>query len=64
MNNKKDCGTITQNGKNYKVEWETNTLLVWVVDDNGYRKNYGDAKAKNESAALNCAVEMLKTSGL
>ena len=64
MNNKKNCGTISHNGKSYKVEWESNTHLVWVVDEKGYRKNYGDAKAKNESAALECAKEILSISGL
>ena len=63
MNNKKDCGTISHNGKNYKVEWETDTHLVWVIDDKGRSLNSGDAKAINESFVLECAKEMLKSAG-
>ncbi len=63
MNNKKDCGIIIHNNKKYKVEWDSNTQLVWVIDENGYKKNYGDAKVNIESGALNCAKKMLISSG-
>eukprot|EP00549_Striatella_unipunctata_P014736 CAMPEP_0118725068 /NCGR_PEP_ID=MMETSP0800-20121206/32938_1 /TAXON_ID=210618 ORGANISM="Striatella unipunctata, Strain CCMP2910" /NCGR_SAMPLE_ID=MMETSP0800 /ASSEMBLY_ACC=CAM_ASM_000638 /LENGTH=63 /DNA_ID=CAMNT_0006633733 /DNA_START=405 /DNA_END=596 /DNA_ORIENTATION=- len=60
----KKCGAIEHNGRPFKVEWESETQRVWVVDEKGYRKNYGDAKAENESAALECAKEMLHSSGV
>ncbi len=64
MNEKVYCGTISHKSKNLKVEWEIETHLVWVVDENGKKINYGEAKAISKSSVLECAKEMVISSGL
>lgn len=60
----KNCGSLLHNGVMYQIEWDIDTLHVWIVDEKGHRKNYGDARAINEDSVVECAKEMLKSSGL
>lgn len=63
MNDKKVIGTILYKEKIYTIEWDLSTYLVWIKDKKGNCKNYGNAKATNEAAAIDCAREMLRRLG-
>ncbi|HNW98514.1 MAG TPA: hypothetical protein PKK00_08915 [Bacteroidales bacterium] len=61
---KKKIGYIKYNDQLFEVFWDTETKLVWCKDDKGTLTNFNDAKALAENVVIDCAKEMLKSSGL
>lgn len=59
-----ECGNIIHNSLTYEVLWEPKTGTVWTKNSKGTKTNYGEGKANSKETAIECAKEMLRSSGI